>query len=54
MTATALDESANTADGSPASVDPARLEALRRYELLRRRYKRTFGAEPPFDLAAVT
>ena len=22
-------------------------EALRRYELVRRRYKRTFGAEPP-------
>jgi diguanylate cyclase (GGDEF)-like protein len=33
MTATALDESANTADGSPASVDPARLEALRRYDV---------------------
>ncbi len=24
-------------------------EALRRYDLIRRRYKRTFGAEPPFD-----
>ena len=33
MTATALDESASTADGSPASVDPARLEALRRYDV---------------------
>jgi DNA-binding SARP family transcriptional activator len=29
-------------------------EALRRYDLVRRRYKRTFGAEPPFDLTALT
>ena len=34
MTATALDEAANPADeSSPATVDPARLEALRRYEV---------------------
>ena len=29
-------------------------EALRRYDLVRRRYKRTFGSEPPFDLADLT
>jgi DNA-binding SARP family transcriptional activator len=29
-------------------------EALRRYELLRLRYKRTFGSEPPFHLAQLT
>jgi DNA-binding SARP family transcriptional activator len=29
-------------------------EALRRYELVRLRYKRTFGSEPPFDLAQLT
>jgi DNA-binding SARP family transcriptional activator len=29
-------------------------EALRRYDLIRRRYKRTFGAEPPFDLIELT
>jgi DNA-binding SARP family transcriptional activator len=29
-------------------------EALRRYDLVRRRYKRTFGAEPPFDLSDLT
>jgi DNA-binding SARP family transcriptional activator len=29
-------------------------EALRRYELVRRRYKRTFGAEPSFTLADLT
>ena len=29
-------------------------EALRRYDLVRRRYKRTFGTEPPFDLADLT
>lgn len=28
-------------------------EAARRYELVRRRYRKTFGAELPFDLAAV-
>ena len=29
-------------------------EALRRYDLVRRRYRRTFGSEPPFDLADLT
>jgi DNA-binding SARP family transcriptional activator len=29
-------------------------EALRRYELVRRRYKRTFGSEPSFTLADLT
>ena len=29
-------------------------EALRRYELVRLRYKRTFGSEPPFHLAQLT
>jgi DNA-binding SARP family transcriptional activator len=29
-------------------------EALRRFELVRRRYKRTFGAEPPFSLSQLT
>jgi DNA-binding SARP family transcriptional activator len=29
-------------------------EALRRYELVRRRYKRTFGTEPPFSLSQLT
>jgi DNA-binding SARP family transcriptional activator len=29
-------------------------EALRRYELVRRRYKRTFGSEPAFTLADLT
>ena len=29
-------------------------EALRRYELVRRRYKRTFGTEPGFTLSDLT
>jgi len=29
-------------------------EALRRFELVRRRYKRTFGTEPPFSLSQLT
>jgi DNA-binding SARP family transcriptional activator len=29
-------------------------EALRRFELVRRTYKRTFGAEPPFSLSQLT
>ena len=29
-------------------------EALRRYELVRRRYKRTFGCEPGFTLSDLT
>jgi len=29
-------------------------EALRRFELVRRRYKRTFGTEPPFTLSQLT
>ncbi len=29
-------------------------EALRRYELVRRRYKRTFGSEPDFTLSELT
>ena len=29
-------------------------EAARRHDLLRRRYRKTFGSEPPFELAEIT